>query len=83
MCVGAEIEMDYFGLKRQTAATPLGLANFKADDIGVGFVQGSTSNLHLERRSGWAFLIDRSQGRGACRAWLYWQGAGRGLNSTS
>jgi len=38
--VGAGVQVDYFGLKRQTALTPLGLANFKADDIGVGFVAG-------------------------------------------
>ncbi len=38
--VGAGVQLDYFGLKRQTAQTPLGLANFKADDIGVGFVAG-------------------------------------------
>ena len=40
--LGAGIQVDYFGLKRQTAATPLGLGNFKADDIGVGFVAGIT-----------------------------------------
>lgn len=38
--VGLGVQVDYFGLKRQTAATPQGLANFKADDIGVGFVAG-------------------------------------------
>ncbi len=38
--VGAGVQMDYFGLKRQTAQTPSGLANFQADDIGVGFVAG-------------------------------------------
>jgi long-chain fatty acid transport protein len=40
--VGAGVQIDYFGLKRQTSATPLGLANFKADDIGVGAVAGIT-----------------------------------------
>jgi len=39
--VGAGVQVDYFGLKRQTVQTPMtGLANFKADDIGVGFVAG-------------------------------------------
>ncbi len=38
--VGAGVQLDYFGLKRQTISTPLGTANFKADDIGVGFVAG-------------------------------------------
>jgi long-chain fatty acid transport protein len=38
--LGAGLQVDYFGLKRQTAATPVGLANFKADDIGVGYVLG-------------------------------------------
>jgi long-chain fatty acid transport protein len=38
--VGGGVQVDYFGLKRQTQQTPLGLANFKADDIGVGFVAG-------------------------------------------
>ena len=40
--IGAGLQVDYFGLKRQTAQTPLGLANFKADDIGFGFVAGIT-----------------------------------------
>jgi long-chain fatty acid transport protein len=40
--VGAGVQIDYFGLKRQTAASPLGLLNFKADDIGVGAVAGIT-----------------------------------------
>jgi len=38
--VGAGVQFDYFGLKRQTVQTAAGLANFKADDIGVGFVAG-------------------------------------------
>jgi long-chain fatty acid transport protein len=38
--LGAGLQVDYFGLKRQTLLTPLGLANFKADDIGVGYVLG-------------------------------------------
>lgn len=38
--VAAGLQLDYFGLKRQTAATPLGTGNLKADDIGVGFVLG-------------------------------------------
>ena len=38
--VGAGVQLDYFGLKRSTSETPAGLANFKADDIGVGFVAG-------------------------------------------
>jgi long-chain fatty acid transport protein len=40
--LGAGVQIDYFGLKRQTADTPQGLANFKADDIGVGWVAGIT-----------------------------------------
>jgi long-chain fatty acid transport protein len=40
--VAAGVQIDYFGLKRQTAQTPLGLANFQADDIGVGGVAGIT-----------------------------------------
>ncbi len=40
--VAAGLQVDYFGLKRQTAQTPLGLANFQADDIGVGGVAGIT-----------------------------------------
>jgi long-chain fatty acid transport protein len=42
LSLGAGVQIDYFGLKRQTAQTPLGLANFKADDFGVGFVAGVT-----------------------------------------
>jgi long-chain fatty acid transport protein len=39
--VGAGVQVDYFGLKRQTSQTPAtGLANFQADDIGIGFVAG-------------------------------------------
>jgi long-chain fatty acid transport protein len=40
--VAAGMQIDYFGLKRQTAQTPLGLANFQADDFGVGGVAGIT-----------------------------------------
>ncbi|HEX9881351.1 MAG TPA: outer membrane protein transport protein [Hyphomicrobium sp.] len=40
--VAAGVQIDYFGLKRQTAQTPLGLANFQADDVGVGGVAGIT-----------------------------------------
>jgi long-chain fatty acid transport protein len=40
LSVAGGLQVDYFGLKRQTAATPLGTANFKADDVGVGFVAG-------------------------------------------
>lgn len=42
LSVAGGLQVDYFGLKRQTIATPLGTANFKADDIGVGFVAGVT-----------------------------------------
>jgi long-chain fatty acid transport protein len=38
--VGAGVQFDYFGLKRQTLLSPAGPLNFKADDIGVGFVAG-------------------------------------------
>jgi long-chain fatty acid transport protein len=38
--VAAGVQLDYFGLKRSTAETPVGLANFKADDIGVGYLLG-------------------------------------------
>jgi long-chain fatty acid transport protein len=38
--VGAGVQVDYFDVKRQTAATPLGTANLRADDVGVGFVAG-------------------------------------------
>ena len=40
--VAAGVQVDYFGLKRQTAWNPAGPANFKADDIGVGAVAGIT-----------------------------------------
>jgi long-chain fatty acid transport protein len=40
--LAAGVQVDYFGLKRQTAQTPLGLANFQADDIGLGGVAGIT-----------------------------------------
>lgn len=42
LSVAGGVQVDYFGLKRQTIATPLGTANFQADDIGVGFVAGVT-----------------------------------------
>jgi long-chain fatty acid transport protein len=38
--VGAGVQVDYFDVKRQTAATPFGTANLRADDVGVGFVAG-------------------------------------------
>lgn len=40
--LGVGMQFDYFGLKRQTVQTPLGLANFKADDFGFGAVAGFT-----------------------------------------
>lgn len=40
--LGAGVQLNYFGLRRQTAQTPVGLADFKADDFGVGFVAGIT-----------------------------------------
>lgn len=56
--LAAGVQFDYFGLKRQTAATPSGLANFKADDYGVGGVAGITvvpmpgTSIGLGYRSG-------------------------------
>ena len=38
--VAAGLQIDYFDLQRQTAATPFGAANLRADDTGVGFVAG-------------------------------------------
>ena len=38
--VAAGLQVDYFDLQRQTAATPFGTANLRADDFGVGFVAG-------------------------------------------
>jgi len=38
--LGVGLQLDYFGLKRQTAQLPLGFSNFKADDFGAGFVAG-------------------------------------------
>jgi long-chain fatty acid transport protein len=38
--VAAGLQIDYFELQRQTAATPIGAANLRADDMGVGFVAG-------------------------------------------
>jgi long-chain fatty acid transport protein len=40
LSVAGGLQVDYFGLKRQTALTPTGSANFKADDYGVGYVAG-------------------------------------------
>jgi len=40
LSVAGGLQVDYFGLKRQTALTVAGSANFKADDVGVGFVAG-------------------------------------------
>lgn len=42
LSLGVGMQFDYFGLKRQTAQTPSGLSNFKADDFGYGFVAGVT-----------------------------------------
>jgi long-chain fatty acid transport protein len=38
--LGAGVQIDYFDIKRQTAGTPFGTANLRADDFGVGFVAG-------------------------------------------
>ncbi len=38
--VAAGLQVDYFDLQRQTAATPFGTANLRADDTDVGFVAG-------------------------------------------
>jgi long-chain fatty acid transport protein len=38
--IGTAVQIDYFDVKRQTAATPFGAANLRADDFGVGFVAG-------------------------------------------
>jgi len=38
--VAGGLQIDYFELQRQTAGTPFGTANLRADDIGVGFVAG-------------------------------------------
>ena len=38
--IGAGVQIEYFDIKRQTAATPFGTANLRADDFGVGFVAG-------------------------------------------
>lgn len=43
--VAAGLQVDYFDLQRQTATTPLGLANLRASDFGVGFVAGITYAL--------------------------------------
>lgn len=40
VALGAQI--DYFNLPRQTAMTPLGLGNLRADDFGIGWVAGVT-----------------------------------------
>jgi long-chain fatty acid transport protein len=40
LTLGAGVQIDYFDIKRQTVATPLGTANLRADDFGVGFVAG-------------------------------------------
>ncbi len=77
--LGAGVQIDYFGLKRQTAATPLGTANFKADDIGVGFVAGIDiqpargTSIGLGFRSGIDHTAKGHVELGNCK------GAGRGL----
>ena len=38
--IAAGLQIDYFDLQRQTANTPLGTANLRADDSAVGFVAG-------------------------------------------
>jgi long-chain fatty acid transport protein len=38
--VAAGLQIDWFDLQRQTATTPFGSANLRADDTGVGFVAG-------------------------------------------
>ncbi len=40
LILGAGVQIDYFDIKRQTAGTPFGTANLRADDFGVGFVAG-------------------------------------------
>jgi long-chain fatty acid transport protein len=38
--VAAGLQIDYFNLQRQTAVTPFGSGNLRADDTGVGYVAG-------------------------------------------
>jgi len=38
--IAAGLQIDYFDLQRQTANTPFGTANLRADDTAVGFVAG-------------------------------------------
>jgi long-chain fatty acid transport protein len=38
--VAAGLQIDYFNLQRQTASTPFGSGNLRADDTGVGYVAG-------------------------------------------
>jgi long-chain fatty acid transport protein len=40
LSVGLGAQIDYFSLQRQTAGTPLGTADLRADDYGLGFVAG-------------------------------------------
>jgi long-chain fatty acid transport protein len=40
LSVAAGVQVDYFDLQRQTAGTPFGTANLRANDIGVGYVAG-------------------------------------------
>ena len=62
----------------------VGLGNFKAEEHRHGLrgrYRRPTCTWNVDRVG--LSLIDRSQGRGACRARLYWQDAGGGLYSTS
>ncbi|MFN3623962.1 MAG: OmpP1/FadL family transporter [Hyphomicrobium sp.] len=40
LSVAAGVQIDYFNLQRQTAATAFGTADLRADDYGVGYVLG-------------------------------------------
>lgn len=40
LSIAAGLQIDYFDLQRQTAATALGTANLRADDFGIGVVAG-------------------------------------------
>ena len=40
LSVAAGAQIDYFDLQRQTAMTPFGSANLRADDFGIGVVAG-------------------------------------------